>query len=219
MTESREPAVSALSRFALPNLLHRRGIWTLWLGFLTLCVLINHVAISRLAQSAAVRDQRSTIASLQEQVDSFGQQLAALHQQPVAVSQPALASALASVNDRFAGIERTLSTLTPQEGADALRSQLHALEIRLASAERKASRTLTPPAPIPAPSEPPFTVLGTEMRGGQAFLAIAPAGVRTLAQVRLLRPGDSQDNWQLDSLGPNVAEFHVDGHPQRITLP
>ncbi|ENQ2925518.1 hypothetical protein ACEOVR_004902, partial [Salmonella enterica] len=58
----------------------------------------------------------------------------------------------------------------------------------------------------------------TELRGGQTYAVILPAGEGGWAQLRMLSPGDSVSGWALVSVSGNHAEFQVNGQVQRLTL-
>jgi hypothetical protein len=77
----------------------------------------------------------------------------------------------------------------------------------------------TAPAPTASPAQtksrqtapqaitPPFTVIGLEWRGGESFLAVSPTHAPRLADVSLLRAGDSLDGWRLFAIEPGQARF------------
>jgi hypothetical protein len=115
-------------------------------------------------------------------------------------------------------------------------AELTALGARLEQAERQlkalATQPPSPPSapspatqkkairPRPAPPPPPFSVLGSESRGGERFLLLAPTGSRSLADVRLLHRGERVGAWQLKALETATALFSVAGQPdQRLQLP
>lgn len=78
------------------------------------------------------------------------------------------------------------------------------------------------PKVVPAetsPVEPPFTPLGIELRDGEYVLSLLPSDARSPADVRILRPGDSEADWQLETLEAHVAYFRIAGRTLRITLP
>ncbi|EEF5799369.1 hypothetical protein ACFKCS_004529 [Salmonella enterica] len=72
--------------------------------------------------------------------------------------------------------------------------------------------------PRPRKLTPPFTLVSTELRGGQTYAVILPAGEGGWAQLRMLSPGDSVSGWALVSVSGNHAEFQVNGQVQRLTL-
>jgi hypothetical protein len=192
-----------------------------WLSLVSVCVLVNHLALSRLTKSASTNDLRSAVAALQDRVDDFAQQVAVTRRQPAPVSEKTFTSTQAEFNGRLTRIEHDLTAATPKEDVEILRNRVSALELRAADGAKRPARpakSASSDASTPAP-EPPFMLLGIETRGGERFLAVAPEGVHALSQVRLLRPGDTQDNWRLEALSADVAEFRIDGHTQRVALP
>src|SRR5258708_16320012 len=81
-------------------------------------------------------------------------------------------------------------------------------------AHRRAPEAAQPPVVAP-----PFAILGTELRGGEAFLSIAPAGTQSLTGLRVLHAGESQDGWRLEALDGKTATFRRDGQVHQITVP
>ena len=67
--------------------------------------------------------------------------------------------------------------------------------------------------------EPPFRVLGVELRGGERFLSITSTAAASLAGARLLREGDADGGWHLQSIEARAAVFRVDGQVQRLAVP
>ncbi|HLT04368.1 MAG TPA: chemotaxis protein, partial [Pseudomonas sp.] len=88
----------------------------------------------------------------------------------------------------------------------------------VASVRKPAAR----PAPARAmPAVPALPLLiGVELRGAERFVAVAPAGSRTLNEVRLLRGGDRFGAWTLRRLERQAAVFASPGQPeQTLALP
>lgn len=66
---------------------------------------------------------------------------------------------------------------------------------------------------------PPFAVLGIELRGGEEFLTVAPHDAQSLAQVRMLRPGESEGEWKLERIEGRTAVFERAGNVERVPIP
>jgi hypothetical protein len=196
---------------------------TIWLSVITLLVVADHRAVARLLKDTPESLHHDSTA-LQRQLDSLNEQMEDIRRRPGGVSESAYATDQASVVSRLTKLTQTAESSAPQSEVAELREQLRALELRLSEDAKRHSR---PPkkddeANVPPGQQrfvPPFAVLGVEIRGGERFLATAPPGVQSLSQVHLLRPGDTQDNWKLEALGANTADFLVDGHVQHIAFP
>jgi hypothetical protein len=67
--------------------------------------------------------------------------------------------------------------------------------------------------------EPPFSVVGVELRGGERFLSVASLKASSVLDVWLLRAGDAVGAWHLQAIEARAAVFRVDGQTQRIALP
>jgi hypothetical protein len=67
--------------------------------------------------------------------------------------------------------------------------------------------------------EPPFNVVGLELRGGERFVSIASHGAAALTDLRLLREGESIGAWQLQAIEAHAVVFRVDDQTVRVALP
>jgi hypothetical protein len=130
-----------------------------------------------------------------------------------------------ALTDRLDKVEQELKVSARADDLLPLQTRLEQVEARLEKAHQShlpASAPARHPAlgaAQPPLVEPPFALLGTELRGGEPFLSIAPIGGQSLAQVRLLHPGESEGNWQLAELDGKTATFRVDGQMRPITVP
>ena len=75
-----------------------------------------------------------------------------------------------------------------------------AKELASVATPRKAAEAAKPKTP-----EPPFRVVGLELRGGERFVSVSAPGASALADLRLLRPGDSAGGWQLQAIEAQAA--------------
>jgi hypothetical protein len=208
------------SRFPLFRL-----ITVLWLTIISAVVVGNRVMLSRLRDDAQTNAQRTEVTTLQDRLATLERQLSAIQHQPISVSQANFATARQALDDRLIRIEQAIGDTATTGDVAGLQNRLSTIEARMAKARQTA--VLTAPsvfhnmaaADKPTVIEPPFTVLGIELRGGERFLSVAPGGAHSLAQVHVLRPGESQDDWQLETLDSRTATFRVGGRLQRIELP
>ena len=83
-----------------------------------------------------------------------------------------------------------------------------------AAAPHKTAKAAKPKVP-----EPPFNVVGLELRGGERFVSIASHGAVTLTDLRLLREGESIGAWQLQAIDAHAVVFRVDDQTVRVALP
>ncbi|WP_448144763.1 chemotaxis protein [Pseudomonas silesiensis] len=115
-------------------------------------------------------------------------------------------------------------------------AEMAALRARLEQVEKQFLQFKTPPSappltpsaakpkktarPQPVPLSPPFSVLAVESRAGERFLATAPHGSRSLADIRLLHSGEQIGAWRLKVLEPRSAIFAVTDQPdQTVPVP
>lgn len=111
----------------------------------------------------------------------------------------------------------------------ALRARLEQVEQQLLAFKTPPSAPPVTPSPAkpkktvrrqPGPLLPPFSVLAVEYRAGERFLATAPPGSRSLADIRLLHSGEQIGTWRLKALEARSALFAVTGQAdQTVPLP
>ncbi|EAX6828148.1 TPA_asm: hypothetical protein G1X19_11175 [Salmonella enterica subsp. enterica serovar Typhimurium str. SL1344] len=161
--------------------------------------------------------------------------------QSLTMFQQQLSTLAEDVKDMHSGTARVMARLDDTDmKLDALQNALNTQTLRIDALEswkeawnkRSApATTKTVQAPGGSPSSvkkqlkprplklmPPFTLVSTELRGGQTYAVILPAGEGGWAQLRMLSPGDSVSGWTLVSVSGNQAEFQVNGQAQRLTL-
>ncbi len=188
-------------------------------------VVIDHVSLSRLTRKTEGTAHSSEVEALQGKLAAVEEQLAGLEHQPAEVSQTEFSAARKVADERLDEIERVLGNSARANDLLPLQTRLEQVEARL----EKARQTSLPPsvpahrrapeAAQPPVVAPPFAILGTELRGGEAFLSIAPAGTQSLTGLRVLHAGESQDGWRLEALDGKTATFRVDGQVHQITVP
>lgn len=193
-----------------------------WVAFISGFVVVDRVAISRLTQRVDASIDHLVVRSLEEKVAALEQQLQAAQREPRPVSQEAFTGVQQALDERLAKIEQTVRDATSANDLLPLKERLSTIETRLAriATVRPTTATRPPAAPTtePTPPDPPFTVLGIEWRSGKYFLSLAPAGAYSLDAVRVLQPGESYEDWQLESLDGEAAVFRVAGRSQRVTV-
>lgn len=199
---------------------------TTWLSLISLVVIVDHVALSRLAEDNQTSAQSARIAVLEQTLSEWGQRVDAVERRPEAPTREDFVGARQAIEERLSRVE--------QSAADhAAASELTLLEERMARLEARVEKAPQAPPPPPAPArrpppaeppkprivEPPFRPLGIELRAGERFLSIAPADPRSLAEVRLLRPGETEGGWRLESLDAGTAVFSFEGQVRQLTVP
>ena len=191
-----------------------------WLLLVSILAVVNSVGLSRLSEQSQASAQDAHVQALNTRVAELEQQAAASKNQPKPVTQPDFEAARKLLDERLAQVEHT-------QGADAHAGDLQALQARMGDLEARMKRTAAPAAAPqrtaepakPKVPEPPFNVVGVELRGGERFLSIAAPGVAAVRELRLLREGDAIGAWQLQVIEAHAAVFRVDGQTQRIALP
>ncbi|MEN1398769.1 hypothetical protein [Pseudomonas aeruginosa] len=194
----------------------------IWLLLISLIAVVNSVGLSRLTEQARRDTQETQIKALAEQVAELAQQAEAGKRQPKPVSQAEVAAARQTLETRLASLEQAQAAVAHASDLQALQDRVGAVETRQQELRSATPATLRPRVPVavkPKVPTPPFRVVGLELRGGERFLSIAAPATNSLANVRLLREGDSDGGWQLQSIEAHAALFLVNGQPQRVALP
>ncbi len=197
-----------------------------WLSLISLVVIVDHVALSRLAEDSQANAQSARIAVLEQTLSEWGQRVDAIERRPEALTREGFVDVRRAIEERLARVEQSAADHAAANELALLKERVDRLEARVVST-RQAPTPQAAPTPRPAPAEsarpriaePPFRLLGAELRAGERFLSIAPAGSRSLTEVRVLRPGESLDGWRFDSLDARTAVFSFEGQVRQLAVP
>ncbi len=160
---------------------------------------------------------------LQANVEKLERTLEHLSTQPPHAAQSEFELSQATFEQRITAIEDALRLQPSDADLERLRGRVHALESQ-ATPSPRPSRPFRP-ARRPAlhlPSQeaqPPFQIVGPELRGGHQFLTLLANGSHSIADVTLLRIGEAIGAWQLNRVTPDGAEFRVHGNTRILPLP
>ena len=194
---------------------------TVWLLLTSTLAVVNSVGLSRLTEQAEASAQDPQVQALGLRLADLEQQVDADRRRPASLSQADFATAQQVLDERIARIEAAQSADSLAIDLQTLQARVHGIETRLekarkttAVAARRAPEATKPPVPVP-----PFQVVGVELRGGERFLSVAPMAATSLGSVRLLREGDAEAGWHLQSIEARAAVFRVDGQVQRLAVP
>lgn len=197
-----------------------------WLLLISAAVIIDHVALSRLADDVQASAPSLKVAMLDSRLAELERRMDAADRRPASLTQDSFDAARQALEARLATLEQAASTQAATADIALLQSRLEQLEarareVRQAPAPATAPARRLPPteAARPATAEPPFRLLGIELRAGERFLSIAPADARSLAEARVLRLGETESGWQLEALEGQTAVFHFDGQTRQLAVP
>jgi hypothetical protein len=193
-----------------------------WLLLISGAVAINHVALSGLATQVETSAPSLQVAALEKRLAELTQQVEHVQQQPDALPQARYEADRLAMEKRLSAFEESLGSQPAADNLLPLQARLEQLEMRLSAPPpapptqpRQRAAILAKPKAI----EPPFRVIGTELRAGEQFLSIMPAASDALAQVRLLRPGETEAGWHLEAIEPNTAVFRHGDDSRRLPIP
>ena len=195
--------------------------WVILVSVLAIlnCVVLSHVS----ADKSKTNGDRVVFSALQERVATIEQALEAAKQTPKPVIEASLIAVQEALEDRMTRVSQLAEDAVPRNDLNPLRDRLSAIEARLEDLKHARAaalaRSRAAASTQPMATELPFTVLSTELRGGERFLAVAPAGAHSLGQVHVLGVGDVEDNWRLETLDGKATSFRSEGHVQRVDVP
>ncbi|AZD86839.1 Methyl-accepting chemotaxis protein [Pseudomonas chlororaphis subsp. aureofaciens] len=201
-----------------PGFRHVASVWLLALSAGLVVVMLD---VIRLGAAPEPSPQLGQVDALSARLGRAEQQLAAIKLQTPSLTQEALVTARAELDARLAQVETELRGHTDDQALQALQGRIEKLEVRPAPTKavipplRSKSSSTKPTKASP----PPFQVMGVELRGGEMFLTVAPLGATTVGQMRLLRAGEAQGSWMLESIGVKQATFRVEGKLQQLVVP
>lgn len=193
-----------------------------WLLLISGAVVINHVALSGLATQVETHAPSLQVAVLEKRLAELAQQVEHVQQQPDALPQARYEADRLATEQRLSAIETSLSSQPAADNLLPLQARLEQLEMRLSTPPPAPPTPPRPRAAAPAKPkaiEPPFRVIGAELRAGEQFLSILPAASNVLAQVRLLRPGETEAGWHLEAIERNTAVFRHGDDSHRLPIP
>lgn len=190
-----------------------------WLALVSVLAIVNSVALSRLAEKDHSAAQDAHVQALVSRVGDLERQTEAAGRQPKAVAPADFEAARQALDARLAQLEQAQAAQTPAGDLDALRSRVSEIEARLKKTVAPSPVRRPAEPALPKVPEPPFKVLGVELRGGQRFLSVSAPNASSVLDVWLLREGDAAGPWVLQAIEPRAAVFRVDGQTQRIALP
>jgi len=194
-----------------------------WLLFISAAVIIDHVALSRLTDDIQSNTLEPRLTLLDHRLSELAQRVEDALDQPEPITSADLAAIYQPLEARLTDLEQVVSTHADIADIAPLESRLDQFEARLQQA-RRTPPPAAPPVQRPAPAkpivtEPPFQVLSIELRGGERFLSIAPTDPQSLAETRVVRPGETVGGWLLEAINGNTAVFRVDGQARPLTVP
>lgn len=192
-----------------------------WLLLVSAAAVIDHVELVHLAEQLQTRAATSQVEVLQQRLADLTQQLEQ-QPQPEALPTARYESERQALEQRLSALEHALSNLPTTDSLLPLQARVEQLEARPMPPRQSTPVVARPRAPAPAKPrelEPPFQVIGVELRANERFLAIRPSASGALSQVRLLFPGEAEAGWRLEHIERDTAVFQQGDDTHRIALP
>lgn len=191
-----------------------------WLLLVSAVVLVDHMALSGLAEQTQAFAPTAQVSLLESRLDGLSHRIEQRHTQP-ALPQARYEQDTAALDQRLAAIELAQAQYAATDALHALETRVTRLEARPVSRQPKlpAPRPSQPVAAQPKPAEPSFHLIGVELRAGEHFVSVMPADGTGLADVRLLRAGESEGGWRLDGIERDGAVFRRGDEIRRLPIP
>ncbi|HFX2542162.1 TPA: hypothetical protein ACID62_006449, partial [Pseudomonas aeruginosa] len=138
-----------------------------WLVLISAVALINSVGLSRLAEQTQGSAQDSQVNALGLRVADLEQQADADKRRPAPISQAEFTTARQALDERMTRLEEADEARALAIDLQTLQARVNGIETRLEKTRQVASaaRPRAPVATKPKVPEPPFRVLGVELRG------------------------------------------------------
>ncbi len=191
-----------------------------WLVLVSAIAIVDSVGLSRLIEQSRSSAQDAQVQALATRVSDLEHQAEAAKRQPKPVAQGDFDAARQALEERLAHVEQAQAADAHGEDIKALQARVAVLETRLTKGEPSAAAPhKTAKAAKPKVPEPPFDVVGLELRGGERFVSIASRGAAVLTDLRLLREGESIGAWQLQAIDAHAVVFRMDDQTVRVALP
>ncbi|WP_140720757.1 MULTISPECIES: hypothetical protein [Gammaproteobacteria] len=189
-----------------------------WGLLVSAAALVNVVALTKLSEQAQASAPSSQVTALEGRLAELDQRIEQARQQPAALPQARYDTERRALEQRLAAIGQALGERLTADNLQPLQARIEQVEARLA-ARPAAAVARSRATAKPKPAEPPFQVTGAELRAGERFLTILPTGPATLAQVRLLRPGEDEAGWRLEAIDGATAVFRHGDETRRLAIP
>lgn len=201
-----------------------RVVVVAWLTLLSIALVVLAVSLTRLDAQRRQDAPDAQIAELQTRALELEAFRVSVEAAPAVVTESDFKQARDHWQQQWDTLTQSQQDLANATDVVTLQSRLDALIQQINTAKpvatRPRPRAATPRATSIAPSiAPTFRLLGIELRGGERFLAIQPNDRAALTDVRLLRVGDAEGRWQLETLEPQSAVFRVGQQTRRLSLP
>jgi hypothetical protein len=193
-----------------------------WLLLISAAVVIDHVALSGLTAQVETSAPGLQVAVLEQRLAELTQQVEHVQQQPDALPQARYEAEHQALELRLEVLEESLGSSPAADNLLPLQARIEHLEARLSApvpVPQTPSRQRAVAPTKPKAIEPPFRVIGTELRAGERFLSILPSVSGALAQARLLRPGEAEAGWHLESIEGSSALFRHSDDTRRLPVP
>ncbi|KFX02484.1 hypothetical protein KP22_18505 [Pectobacterium betavasculorum] len=198
-------------------------VWV-WLGVLTALAILNYRATADLVKREQVDASQQQVQVLEGRLTELADSIQALEARPVPASTTALRSMQQSLETRIAQMEQTQENYASTQVVQTLRDELAQLKSQQTATTQNAptttSRTTNPAVTAPRKMPFPFRILGLELRAGQRMVSIAPAsGESAPAQIQVVLPGETVNQWRLETIDGDTAIFSRAGQTRRLAIP
>lgn len=189
-----------------------------WLGFISVFVITDHVALSRLRSPWTAGPSHAEWISAQTRISTL--EAARNEPRPTGADPDArVVEAMNALTGRVTTLEGAHAEAVPSSEFNVLEDRIGALESQVARVRAVPRQSSIRKATRDDSSTPLPDVLGVEWRGGERFLAVTNRGGSALREVRLIRAGDTAGKWRLQSIESDAAVFAYGTRQERLHIP
>lgn len=210
----------------------RKALWvvtTIWLLLLTGLVVFDHAQMGRRIEAHAPDAEAPKFSNLEGELAALQVVVSGLQRQPAPVRATEFEAFERAQSGQFAQVETSLADVVHAAQMAPFEQRFTHLSAEVWRLRHPLPPRLQPAAHEirPSPAEhsqtasvrPPFKILGTELRGGEEFLTVAPQDAHSLLEVHVLRPGETQGDWKFEAIEGRTAVFDVADQVQRLPIP
>lgn len=214
-----------------------------WVLVLSEFVFSNLKSTTELREQLASQNPHAALLALETKVVELSRQVGALEDVSAKANQSELDALQRHWDEQFRALQSQNSQYTSMyTSADDFMQvvqELKALQERIDSLEQKMSsskpvqpvatteaskvavttpQNTKPVTASPVIAQPPFKILGIELRQGEQVLSLLPNRSTSIADSRLLRVGEQYRGWTLTGLNHQEAVFKVGGRTRTLKL-
>lgn len=197
-------------------------IWA-WLIGLSVLVGLGYRAMGDLAEREQMNTGLRQVQVIEGRLAELFEGMDTLQARPAPASAANLQELRQSLAARIAQLEEMQGNHASAQALQLLRDEVEQYKSRQAATRPStpAPRRVARANAADVKAAPfPFRVVGMELRAGLRTVSLAPtSGELSSAQIRVVLPGESVDQWRLEAIDDHTAVFRAGEEVRRLAIP